>query len=287
MRTAMKRRFFKALSAAIGAGTLLTVASAANAQEIQLTGPLKGAPAVRKLRLYREGRFEIAPTATFTLLDEYRRTIILGGRLTYNIKDWIGIGVWGGAGAISTTTDLSDQIDKVAPRDARTATNVNHDPNGAPRAFGDQTAKISWVVAPQVTIIPFRGKFAIFQKIFVDTDFYVSPGVAFVGLQERGNCGDTGQTACADAASFGLQSRTAIAPTFGLGLTFYASDLVSIGVEYRALPFSWNRGGFDQRGTGGSKFPDGKITSDDQTFKWNQMVTIGVGFSFPSLKVSD
>ena len=32
-----------------------------SAQEIQLTGPLAGAPAVRKLRLYREGRFEVAP----------------------------------------------------------------------------------------------------------------------------------------------------------------------------------------------------------------------------------
>src|SRR5579884_3135109 len=70
----------------------------AAAQEIQLTGPLKGAPAVRDLRLYREGRFEIAPTVSFTLLDEYRRTILVGARLNYNIKDWIAIGVWGAYG---------------------------------------------------------------------------------------------------------------------------------------------------------------------------------------------
>jgi opacity protein-like surface antigen len=288
-RTAMKRRFFKGLLATAGVGVALCAAPTANAQEIQLTGPLKGAPAVRKMRLYREGRFEVAPTVSFTLLDEYRRTILVGGRLTYNVKDWIGVGVWGAFGAIQTTTDLTDQIDTVAVRDPRTAPNLNHTASGGTAPFGDQTAKISWVAAPQITFIPFRGKLAIFQKIFVDTDFYVSPGVAFVGISERADCGGGGgQLPCADARTFSTQSRTAIAPTFGLGLSFYASNLVSIGVEYRALPFSWNRGGFDQRGGGNNnKFPDGKIDSADQTFKWNQMVTLSVGFSFPELKVSD
>src|SRR5579883_3585415 len=109
MRTAMKRRSFSGLLAAIGAAAAFAYAAPAQAQEIQLTGPLKGAPAVRKMRLYREGRFEIDPTISFTLLDEYRRTILVGGRLQYNIKDWIAIGVWGGFGAISSTTDLTDQ----------------------------------------------------------------------------------------------------------------------------------------------------------------------------------
>ena len=57
----------------------------------------------------------------------------------------------------------------------------------------------------------------------------------------------------------------------------YASDFFSIGVEYRALPFSWNRAGFDSRGTGNNgQFPDGKIDSQDATFKFNQMVTIAL-----------
>ena len=274
----MKRRLITGMLAALGLGTaMLSAEPLANAQEIQLTGPLKGAPAVRRMRQYREGRFEIAPTASFSLLDEYRRTILVGGRLTYNIKDWIGIGVWGAFGAISSTTDLTDQIQKEAPRDARTAANITRG------QFEDQTAKISYVAAPQITFVPFRGKLAIFQKIFVDTDFYVSPGVAFVGLQERAFCGDKGQKACSDASTFSLDSRTAIAPTFAVGLTFYTSDFISLGVEYRALPFSWNRAGFDQRGGGNNnKFPDNKVNDQDQTFKWNQMITIAIGISLPT-----
>ena len=268
----------------------MSASGMAEAQELQLTGPLKGAPAVRHLRLYRKGRFEIAPSVSFTLLDEYRRTILVGARLNYNITDWLALGVWGAAGVVSLTTDLTDKIDATSPRDPLTAINVNHsgDPNGqaanvAPASFTDQTAKISYVVSPQLTFIPFRGKLAIFNKIFVDTDLYVAGGVAFVGIQERVDCGAGGQPKCTAPASFDLQSLTKIAPTFGVGLTFYPGNFVSLGVEYRALPFSWNRAGFDSRGSGPNEnFPDQKVNSDDETFKFNMLVNVVVGFSFPT-----
>jgi outer membrane beta-barrel protein len=287
----MKRRLVVGFLAALG---LLGAANSASAQEIQVTGPLKGAPPVRNLRQYREGRFEVALTPAFTLLDEYRRTIFAAGRLTYNFKDWLGVGVWGGYGAVSITTNLTDQIDQVALRNERTAANVNHSNNpsggtGPGSSFADQTAKMTWIAAPQLTISPFRGKLAIFQKIFVDTDLYLAGGVAFVGLEERGNCGAAGQPACSDPKSFARTSRTAIAPTFGLGLSLYVTNFFSLGFEYRALPFSWNRAGFDQRGSGtDGKFPDNKIDGEDATFKWNQMLLVGLGFSFPtSPKISE
>jgi outer membrane beta-barrel protein len=283
----MKRRFVRSIFASLAAACALSAAGAADAQELQLTGPLKGAPAVRHLKLYRQGRFEIAPEVSFSILDEYRRTILAGARLNYNITDWLAIGIWGGAGVVSTTTDLTDKINATAPRDALTATNVNHSGTNAstfkPLAFADQTAKISYVVSPQVTFIPFRGKLAIFNKIFVDTDLYLAGGVAFVGIQEREDCGGASQPQCSDPKSFNLASSTKVAGTFGVGLTFYPSDFFSLGVEYRALPFAWNRAGFDSRGSGpNGNFPDNKITSADETFKFNQFVTIALGFSFPT-----
>ncbi len=290
----MKRRFVRTVLAALAVSAALSAAGAADAQELQLTGPLKGAPAVRHLRLYRQGRFEIAPSASFSLLDEYRRTILAGARLNYNITDWLAIGVWGAAGVASLNTDLSDKIQAPtgAPRDQLTAINVAHSaspygqiPNN-PASFEDQTAKVSYVIAPQVTFIPFRGKLAIFNKIFVDTDLYLAGGVAFVGIQERADCA-VGQ--CNLPSSFALASSTKIAPTFGLGLTFYPSNFVSFGVEYRALPYSWNRSGFDSRGAGpNGNFPDGQINSSDETFKFNQYITVDVGFSFPTTpKISE
>jgi outer membrane beta-barrel protein len=288
----MKRRFVSAILATLCVAGVLASSRPAVAQEIQLTGPLKGAPAVRHLRLYRQGRLELAPSVSFTLLDEYRRTVLIGGQLNYNLLDWLAIGVWGAYGAVSTPTDLANKIDSTSPRDPLTADNVNHSAspygdtfvNGqeSKPSFNDQTAQIKYVVAPQLTFTPFRGKLAIFNKIFVDTDFYVAGGVGFVGLQERGNCGAAGQIACNDPKSFALASSTKLAPTFGVGLKFYPAGFWSLGVEYRALPFSWNRAGFDERGSGpGNNFPDQKINSDDETFQFNQLVTISLGFYFP------
>jgi len=284
-RTTIMRRFVTAL---LGSAMALSLARPARAQEIQLTGPLAGAPAVRHERLYRQGRFEIAPTVSFTLLDEYRRTIFVGGRLQYNITDWFGFGVWGAFGAGQLDTNLTSEINEIAPRNIETAVNINHTVvNGAiagnqtTAPFSNQVAKWNWVVAPQVQFTPFRGKLSIFEKIFVDTDAYIHAGVAFNGLQERGNCGDgNGDPLCIDPKSFALASRVAPAPTFGIGLHFYIANVVSLGVEYRAVPFSWNRAGFNTA-LGPNGLPTDTITSADHTFKFNQMISIEIGFGLP------
>ncbi len=289
----MKRRFVRALVAAVAAAGALSASSAARAQEIELTGPLKGAPAVRSMRLYREGRFTITPSVSFSLLDQYRRTIFFGGRLAYNIKDWVAIGAWGAYGAVSSNTDLATNIDNPdtgSPRDPLTAVNVNHSQNpfGGYAPFTDQTAKMNWVLAaPEVTFIPFRGKLAIFNKIFVDADFFFTGGLGIIGFQERGDCVSANATSttplCSDPRSFALTSRTKFTGTFSVGFTFYPADFVHFGVEYRALPFSWNRAGFDQRGSGtNGNFPDGQVNSQDETFDFYQMITVNIGFALPT-----
>jgi len=262
-------------------GAMTAMPKAASAQEIQLTGPLAGAPSVRKLRLYRQGRFEIAPGIGQTLLDEYNRTTFVTLRLQYNVFDWLGLGVYGGFGALNLSTDLADKVDATAPRNSRTAANIP--PKNGPK-YTEQVGKLKYMAAPQITFSPFRGKLALFQKLFVDTDLYVHGGVAFVGVEERKDC-----TNCTQLSTFTNETRTAIAPTFGLGLTLYTHGLVSVNIEYRAFPFSWNRGGFDSKGAPpDASFPDNKIDKEDRTFKFNQMVGLSVGFSLPSApKLSD
>jgi hypothetical protein len=288
----MTRRFVKTVLASLAVACAVSSTGTASAQELQLTGPLKGAPAVRHMRLYRQGRFEIDPTVSFSLLDEYRRTILAGAQLQYNLTDWFSIGVWGAAAVANLSTDLTDKIDAIAPRNQFTEVNVNHTAKGGPAPFVDQTAKISYVISPQLTFIPFRGKLAIFNKIFVDTDLYVAGGVAFVGIQEREDCVSPQASSglkCNDPSSFALSGVSKIAPTFGVGLDFYPSNFVSFGAEFRALPFSWNRSGFDSRGAGtNGDFPDQQINSDDETFKLNMFVNVHLGFSFPtSPKISE
>lgn len=263
----------------------------AEAQEILLTGPLAGAPAVRKLRLHRQTRFEIAPLASFTLLDPYERTILFGGRLTFNFTDWLGIGAYGAFGAVKIPTALTEHIQDVNAlrrRDAEergvdygTTTTGRLTRVNLGTQFKNQIGEIDWIFAPQVTLVPFRGKIALFQSIFVDTDLFVFGGPAFVGVKERKECDP--------CSSYDRASRVAIAPTFGLGLSFYVNKWSAFGLEWRGLPFSRNLGGFDTAGGGkDDKFPDNKISSADQRFEFNQMLTVSYSFYLPTqYKISE
>jgi hypothetical protein len=281
MTTTKQKSLKRVVSLLAAMLALFAVTASAQAQEIQLTGPLAGAPAVRKLRLHRQGRLEFAPAVSFTLLDEYQRTILLGARLQYNFTDWLAFGAWGALGSvIRIPTYLSDQIQdvnagrrKADPQGAtldRRLTAVNVGPD-----FKKQLGGIDWVVAPQLTAVPFRGKLALFQSIYLDTDLYFFGGPAFVGLTERANC------AACDGV-FTTATRVAIAPTFGLGFSFYINKWSALGFEYRGLPFSWNTGGFDTAGGGkDKKFPDNKITADDRRFNFNQLLTVSYNIYLP------
>jgi hypothetical protein len=246
---------------------------------------------VRKLRLYREGRFEIAPAITFTLLDEYQRTILLGARLQYNITDWLGIGGWGAyGGLIRINTALTDHIQEVNGSPARTSggygnperrlTAVNLGPD-----FEDQLGGMDWVVSPQITVVPFRGKLALFQGIYMDTDLYAFGGPAFIGITERADCDGTPANPCAPGPDvpFEEATRMAIAPTFGIGLSFYVNKWSAVGFEWRFLPFSLNTGGFDTAGGGNNEeFPDNKITSADRRFAFRQLLTLSFNIFLPT-----
>jgi hypothetical protein len=289
----------------------------AHAQEILLTGPLAGAGAVHELRLYRKGRVEFSPTATFTLLDEYLRQILVGARLNYNITDYLAIGAWGGfspeplkleAGLVNKIQAVNE--DRAADNAARrmngqqptlqnrlTSLNLGQD-------FQEQLGSIDWIVAPQVTFVPFRGKIALFQSIYIDTDFYVFAGPAIAGVTERADCSGTQPVSAGgcssenpnsgvndangdpipipNAVNFPTASRIAIAPTFGLGFTFYVNRWNALGFEWRAVPFSRNTGGFDNHGSGpDGDFPDGQVNSDDRDLKLNQMLSVSWNFYIP------
>jgi hypothetical protein len=293
-------RFTKRLLTALVAGIgLLSFTEHSQAQELYLTGPLAGAPAVRKLRLYRQTRLEIAPAVSFTLLDEYQRTLILGGRLQFNFTDWLAIGGWGGVGSVvRLPTALTDHIQDVNAQRRGAAASCESNPGMAGCEGVNLTSRltevnlgpdlekqlggIDWVAAPQITLTPFRGKLALFQSIYLDTDFYVSAGPAFIGLTERKDCNP-----CKD--QFEMTSRMAIAPTAAVGFSFYVNKWSAIGWEYRFLPFAWNISGFDTAGGGkDEEFPDNRITDADQRFRLNMAMTLSYNIYLPTqYKVSE
>jgi len=138
----------------------------------------------------------------------------------------------------------------------------------------------------RLQLTPFRGKLAIFEKAFVDTDAYFHAGRGVQrDLRSAGELRRRQQRPRVHyASSFQLASRVAIAPTFGIGLHFFMAGFMSLGVEYRAVPFAWNPRRVRPKAAGGGNngnFPDYKITTRRRTFKFNQMITIELGFGLP------
>src|SRR5262245_18500966 len=89
MNTASRLMIALGLIVATASGVVGT--EKAEAQEVQITGPLAGAPAVRHGRLYRKGRFQLQPTAGFTINDEFARSMMAGLQIGYHFTDWLGI----------------------------------------------------------------------------------------------------------------------------------------------------------------------------------------------------
>jgi hypothetical protein len=298
----------RALACVAACAATALSAAPASAQEILLTGPLAGAPAVRKMRLHREGRFEISPGVAFTLLDEYQRSIIPGLRITYHPTDWLGFGLWGGYG-LTVSSNLADELQKTGVDDRQcgdnpsskacrlTAVNLTRkDAGGQPgvnkdgsartgQLTQDQFGSMTWFLAPQVTAVPFRGKVALFASVFADADIAFFAGPAFVGLRERKHCGkdDDGTQLDPCSQSFSLVDRVAPTVTFGLQFNFYINDFLGFGAEFRGLPFSWNTSGFDNHGAGQDKaYPDQSVNGADSEIKFNSMINVYATIALPT-----
>lgn len=265
----------------------------AAAQTIQVTGPLAGAPAVRHMRVRRAKKLQLQPSVGFTLQDEFSKAILFGGQLNYHFTDWLGLGVWGSYAGVNLDTDLTREVGDLGQTTDRNALNL---PSRA--GFDDQVGRINWTAALQATFIPLRGKLSLFQKFFVDTDFYLFGGLAFVGVEERADVNTEGSTpVCSEAppagadrsdpcvaSQFARSSRVALAPTFGVGLMFYLNHFMGLSLEWRGLPFKWNTSGTDEKGTADG-FPDGQIDSSDRLSHFNHMMSVGLAFTIPPKEV--
>ncbi|MET0343498.1 MAG: outer membrane beta-barrel domain-containing protein [Polyangiales bacterium] len=294
-------RWLFALGLVVSSTTASLVTSSASAQEVQVKGPLAGAPAVRHMRVYRDGRFQLQPEFSSTLVDEFSRTLFVGAQIGYHFTDWLGIHGFFDYG-ISLDTDLTDQIKR---NGQRTDTNALSLPS--PAGFGSQIGELKFLTGVQATFIPLRGKLALFQALFIDTDFYLFAGVAFASVKERANvsggvCSPDSLRTARDNSPAAFNSanndcldtqgqsstRLAIAPTFGVGLSLYMTDYLALTLEYRAFPFKWNTSGTDEGGqnrrreeSSGGPFPDGEIDENDRTKQFNQSFRLGFAFYFP------
>ena len=310
------KRFTLILVFAIFANMAVLHSNVASAQEVLLEGPLAGAPAVRKLIQYRKLRFGIAPYFNYTLNNHYVHNFLVGAHLEFNFTDWFGLGI-NAQYAFNASTKLTKHVASSVDIGGEPTTNgySNWPSYTGARHFEDQVALIKGQYVAQLNFVPFRGKVAFFQRLFTAVDLSIFVGAGIVHINEREDCysavdanGEPYGGTCGNptSASFDVKrvSRIAPAPTAGLAFNFYANDWISVNIELRFTPFSWNAGGTDESGQAASQwvlvpsgetykweytpsnqegdYPDGKINKDDRQWTPNASIGIGVGFYFPT-----
>ncbi len=274
--------------------------SPAQAQEIQITGPLAGQPAVRHMRQYRVGRVQlIVPTVGYTLQDEFSRSLMTGLEANVHFTNWLGIGVWGAAAnmgnAFHIDTDLTSQVVQNGQTIDRNRLSLptpclSNGNGGCSQSFADQVARLQGVVSAHLLFAPLRGKLSLFQGAFIDADFYILAGFALVFVQERADITAAGAMACSTNSSGCLatqtarQDRIAPAPIFGVGLNLYFNEWIGMALQWRAFPFNMNPAGTDEAGGTGTSsvsIPDGQINGADQRFYFHHMVNVGLIINLP------
>jgi outer membrane beta-barrel protein len=231
--------------------------------------PLADAPAIRKRVELRDKRFEISLGVGSTLNETFYHDVLVGGHLAFHITDWLSIGGAGLFGVTSLATGFHDEL--VSTLKA---------PQGGDRAPDAATAesgmnKPKWVVAPQLELTPFTGKFSLFGKLFAHYDFYVFGGPAFVSLVKAGSgaaapvCQDksTDATTC-------IVTGTKIGGTVGGGFHTFFNDFVGVGAELRDVHIKDNPAGRDV---------NGDQVADKRDLNWSAhwMVTVGVTIFLP------
>ncbi|MFZ1864404.1 MAG: hypothetical protein WAU39_09300 [Polyangiales bacterium] len=265
-------------------------ASLAAAQEVHVSGPLAGAPAVKKLRLWRDMRLHVEPFFAFTIGDEYARSLIVGGEARFHFLDWLGIGGWGGYTVGKLDTNLTKEI-----QSRGVTTNANRLDLPSRQNFPDQVGRLNWWSGVEVHFVPFRGKLAMFQKIFFDADLDFFVGAAFVGVEERADAvgrpspgnvssceidGNPNDAGCLES-QLARSKRTAVAPSFGVAFSAFFREFMGIAFRWRGIPFKYNTSGTDNNN-------DGQINSDDRLRQFNNMFTVGFIFVLPpKIKTTD
>jgi hypothetical protein len=241
---------------------------------------------VKKLRLWRKMRLHVEPFFAFTIGDEYARSLIVGGEARFHFVDWFGIGGWGGYSVGQLDTNLTKEIQSKG---------VTQDPNRldlpSRQNFPDQVGRVNWWSGVEAHFMPFRGKLAMFQKVFFDADLDFFVGAAFVGVEERANteiqrdsvttpqyCTPIGATAPQDPGCLDSQlarsKRTVIAPSFGVSFNAFFRDFLGIALRWRGIPFKYNTSGTDNNN-------DGQIDSGDRLKQFNSMFSVGLIFVLP------
>lgn len=234
----MRSRVNCRINSSLALVALLGVALASPPVAAQATA-LDGAPPIMNAVKLHDGRHALAPQFGITLNDEYERNLLAGLGWRYYFSSWVGIGVdiWAGGGV---DTGLTDDINRELSR--------------GNQAFELGTSNLQLLANATLEIVPFVGKAMVFGDEMVRVDLHLSVGVGMALVSGSGRVDDT----------------VSLAPMFGVGVRFFPSDSIAIGIDLK--DYLVNRVLASRK--------DGSVPG--ASFGHNWLLGLSVGFFFPT-----
>ncbi len=248
-----------------GAATLvlaLSVGMPMLAQAQERKSPLADAPAIRRRLELRDQRFEIGAGVGSTVGQDFYHAVVGTLRASYHLSDWLAVG---GLFGFNMTPDLKTGFhDRLAA--ALPDKSTDRTPTLA--AAEGSMNKIGWLAGLQLEIIPITGKYSLFDRLFMNYDFYAFGGPGFINFKADAECPATAGPSCAVT---GMR----VGANLGLGMRTYINDHIAINAEARNLLVRNNPAGRDITG-------DRVVDGQDTTWDANYLFTVNVTFFLPS-----
>jgi outer membrane beta-barrel protein len=263
--------------------------------------PLADAPAIRKRIDLRNKRFELGVGLLSTVGQDFYNALMLNLRLGFHITDWLGVSASAGLYNLtpnwrsSFNSKLNDALqsscrvpgnatsDQCAGASAKTSVATDKTPTpGNAAAAENRIAQV--IMAPQVDLVPFTGKFSMFGKVFMNYDVYVFGGPAFVNLVSKGQIDNSYCDQKTAAGTPTCLHDNAVPYTgwklggnVGAGMHAFANDFVAINIEVHNLIYKNNAAGRNVY----SKTTD-LVSNADLQMTYNWMVGLNCMFFLPA-----
>ena len=284
---AMKRGIALLVGCLVG---IPTVSQAAQERK----SPLADAPAIRKRLELRSGRFELGVGAMQTLNQDFYNAMLAGAKVGYHFTDWLAFtGSFGYNLTPNWRTSFNKQLNSTLATSCHDSQNAEKTGSGdicdgqagRPTVETDKTPtqanaaaaqnRIQWIGLVQLEFAPITGNFSLFSKIFMNYDFYLFGGPAFVNLVKKGNvdtsnCNQETKT-CTPPGYMKPVTGMRIGPNFGVGMHAFANNYFALNLELRDIMYKNNAAGRAMTS------PKDKF-SDDQN--WTHNFLVGLNFMF-------
>lgn len=257
--------------------------------------PLADAPAIRKRLELRSTRFEMGVGAMQTLNQDFYNAMLVDVKMGFHITDYLAIsGSFGFNVTPGWRTSFNSKLNSTLASSCHADNGIGacDGKNGNPTPENDKTPtqgqasaaqnRIQWIALAQIEFAPVTGKFSLFSKIFMNYDFYLIGGAAFVNLMKKGNVEGlsthedaNGKTVYDPPGYLKAVTGMRIGPNFGVGMHAFANNFFALNLELRDLMYKNNAAG---RAITSAK----DVESNDQVWTHNWLVGLNFMFFLPA-----